>query len=54
MDNIFDGKILLVTGGTGSLVNADVKRFVDSNISEIRILSRYEKKTRRYEEVIQQ
>lgn len=38
------GKILLVTGGTGSFGNAVVQRFLKSEIKEIRILSRDEKK----------
>jgi len=37
-------KILLITGGTGSFGNAVVKRFLHSNIREIRVLSRDEKK----------
>jgi len=37
-------KILLVTGGTGSFGNATVKKFLDSELSEIRIFSRDEKK----------
>lgn len=41
---MFDNAILLVTGGTGSFGNAVVKRFLHSNIKEIRILSRDEKK----------
>ena len=41
---MFKNKILLVTGGTGSFGNAIVKRFIDSDIKEIRILSRDEKK----------
>ncbi len=43
---MFDDKILLITGGTGSFGNAVMKRFLDSNIKEIRIFSRDEKKTR--------
>jgi UDP-glucose 4-epimerase len=39
-----DGKTLLVTGGTGSFGNAVVRRFLDSDIGEIRIFSRDEKK----------
>ncbi len=35
---------LLITGGTGSFGNAVLRRFLDSNLSEIRILSRDEKK----------
>lgn len=42
--DIFDGKVLMVTGGTGSFGHAVVDRFLDSNIKEIRILSRDEKK----------
>jgi len=42
--SIFEGKILLVTGGTGSFGNAVVNRFLTSDIKEIRILSRDEKK----------
>lgn len=41
---MFDKKILLITGGTGSFGNAVLKRFLDSNIDEIRIFSRDEKK----------
>lgn len=37
-------KTLLITGGTGSFGNAVLKRFIDSNFSEIRIFSRDEKK----------
>lgn len=42
--SIFKDKILMVTGGTGSFGNAVVKRFLESDIMEIRILSRDEKK----------
>jgi len=42
--NIFDNKTLLITGGTGSFGNAVLKRFLDTNIGEIRIFSRDEKK----------
>lgn len=41
---MFNNKILLITGGTGSFGNAVLRRFLDSNIAEIRILSRDEKK----------
>ena len=41
---MFKGKILLITGGTGSFGNAVAKRFLTSDIKEIRILSRDEKK----------
>jgi UDP-N-acetylglucosamine 4,6-dehydratase len=42
--DIFDGKILLVTGGTGSFGHAVVDRFLKTSIKEIRIVSRDEKK----------
>lgn len=42
--SIFKNKILLITGGTGSFGNAVLKRFLDSDIKEIRIFSRDEKK----------
>ena len=42
--DIFDGKTLLITGGTGSFGNAVLKRFLNSNVKEIRIFSRDEKK----------
>lgn len=41
---MFKDKILLITGGTGSFGNAVLKRFLDSDIGEIRIFSRDEKK----------
>lgn len=41
---MFNNKILLITGGTGSFGNAVLSRFLDSNIKEIRIFSRDEKK----------
>ncbi len=41
---MFKGKSLLITGGTGSFGNAVLKRFLDSEITEIRIFSRDEKK----------
>jgi UDP-N-acetylglucosamine 4,6-dehydratase len=40
----FDGMTLLITGGTGSFGNAVLNRFVRTNISEVRIFSRDEKK----------
>lgn len=43
-DNIFDGKVLMITGGTGSFGNAVLNRFLDTDIAEIRIFSRDEKK----------
>ncbi|MBQ6560428.1 MAG: polysaccharide biosynthesis protein [Erysipelotrichaceae bacterium] len=41
---MFKDKVLLITGGTGSFGNAVAKRFLTSDIREIRILSRDEKK----------
>lgn len=41
---MFKGKTLLITGGTGSFGNAVLKRFLESDIAEIRIFSRDEKK----------
>jgi UDP-N-acetylglucosamine 4,6-dehydratase/5-epimerase len=40
----FNGKCLLITGGTGSFGNAVLRRFLDTSIAEIRIFSRDEKK----------
>lgn len=42
--SIFEGKTLLITGGTGSFGNAVLNRFLDTDIGEIRIFSRDEKK----------
>tara|TARA_R110001606_G_scaffold327262_1_gene474116 strand:+ start:38782 stop:39816 length:1035 start_codon:yes stop_codon:yes gene_type:complete len=41
---MFDDVCLMITGGTGSFGNAVVRRFLDSNVREIRIFSRDEKK----------
>lgn len=41
---MFANKTLLITGGTGSFGNAVLRRFIDSDLREIRILSRDEKK----------
>jgi UDP-N-acetylglucosamine 4,6-dehydratase/5-epimerase len=41
---MFKNKILLITGGTGSFGNAVLNRFLDTDIKEIRIFSRDEKK----------
>lgn len=41
---MFKDKVLLITGGTGSFGNAVAKRFLTSDIKEIRIVSRDEKK----------
>ncbi len=43
-DHIFDGKTLLITGGTGSFGTAVLNRFLHTDIKEIRIFSRDEKK----------
>lgn len=42
--SIFKDKVLLITGGTGSFGNAVLRRFLTSDIKEIRIFSRDEKK----------
>lgn len=42
--SIFKDKTILITGGTGSFGNAVLRRFLDSDIKEIRIFSRDEKK----------
>ncbi|WP_372590341.1 polysaccharide biosynthesis protein [Fervidobacterium pennivorans subsp. carthaginiensis] len=42
--SIFKDKVLLITGGTGTFGNAVLKRFLDTDIREIRIFSRDEKK----------
>ena len=44
MNNIFKNKCLLITGGTGSFGNAVLNRFLETDIKEIRIFSRDEKK----------
>jgi UDP-glucose 4-epimerase len=41
---MFKNKTLLITGGTGSFGNAVLNHFLDSDIKEIRIFSRDEKK----------
>ena len=42
---MFKNKILLITGGTGSFGNAVLKRFLDTEIKEIRIFSKGRKET---------
>ncbi|MBM6693284.1 polysaccharide biosynthesis protein [Pseudoflavonifractor capillosus] len=42
--SLFTGKTLMITGGTGSFGNAVLKRFLETDIGEIRIFSRDEKK----------
>ena len=44
MNQLFTDKTLLITGGTGSFGNAILSRFLESDIKEIRIFSRDEKK----------
>ncbi|MDF1756316.1 MAG: polysaccharide biosynthesis protein [Verrucomicrobiales bacterium] len=41
---MFKNKVLMITGGTGSFGNAVLKRFLSTDVSEIRIFSRDEKK----------
>jgi len=41
---MFDDKVLLITGGTGSFGNAVLRRFLDTGVREIRVFSRDEKK----------
>lgn len=41
---MFDDKVLLITGGTGSFGNAVLRRFLQNGVDEIRIFSRDEKK----------
>jgi UDP-N-acetylglucosamine 4,6-dehydratase len=43
-EKMFDEKVLLITGGTGSFGNAVLERFLGTDIREIRIFSRDEKK----------
>ena len=44
MDTTFTNKTLLITGGTGSFGNAVLNRFLETDIGEIRVFSRDEKK----------
>ncbi len=41
---MFNDKILLITGGTGTFGNAVLRRFLNTEIKEIRVFSRDEKK----------
>lgn len=43
-DRLFEGKTLMITGGTGSFGNAVLARALESDLAEIRIFSRDEKK----------
>lgn len=42
--SVFDNAILMITGGTGSFGSTVLKHFLDSDLREIRIFSRDEKK----------
>ena len=42
--SVFDGKVLMITGGTGSFGNTVLKHFLHTDIKEVRIFSRDEKK----------
>src|SRR5690606_37810372 len=44
ISKLFDGKIMVITGGTGSFGVAVLRKLLNSNIKEIRIFSRDEKK----------
>ena len=41
---MFENCVLLITGGTGSFGNAVLRRFLDTDVKEIRVFSRDEKK----------
>src|SRR5512145_409256 len=41
---MFNNKVLLITGGTGSFGNAVLRRFLHTDVKEIRVFSRDEKK----------
>lgn len=43
-EDMFKGKTILITGGTGSFGNAVMKKFLHTDIKEIRVFSRDEKK----------
>ena len=51
---MFKNKILLITGGTGSFGNAVLNHFINSDLKEIRIFSRDEKKAGRHENYFQE
>ena len=44
MDSIFKNRTLMITGGTGSFGHAVLKHFLNSDLKQIRIFSRDEKK----------
>ena len=41
---MFENKTIMITGGTGSFGNAVLRRFLNTGVKEIRIISRDEKK----------
>ena len=45
-------KVLMITGGTGSFGKTVLDKFIDTDISEIRIFSRDEKKTRGFKDIL--
>ena len=42
--SVYEDKVLLITGGTGSFGHTVLKHFLNSDVGEIRIFSRDEKK----------
>ena len=44
---MFDKKIIMITGGTGSFGKTVLNRFLETNVKEIRIFSRDEKKKKK-------
>lgn len=54
MSAAFNGKILMITGGTGSFGSTVLKRFLTSDIGQIRIFSRDEKKQDDMRHMLQQ
>ena len=50
---MFNNKVLLITGGTGSFGNAVLNHFINSDLKEIRVFSRGRKETRGHETCIQ-
>ena len=47
--DIFKDRVLLITGGTGSFGNAVLRRFLETDLKEIRIFSRDEKNKKIWE-----
>ena len=44
---MFKNQVLMITGGTGSFGNAVLKRFLSTDVHEIRVFSRDEKKSKK-------